>query len=693
MADVETPLTTPAVSAPQPPVAQRRSRVDRTHGDERTDDYFWLRHKEDPEVGAYLEAENAYTEAVMGHTEALQASLYKEMLGHIKETDLSVPYREGGWFYYARTEQGQQYPILCRKRGSLESPEEITLDVNLLAQGEPFMSLGAYQPSDDGRWLAYSTDNRGFREYTLFVKDLQTGRCDPEHIEKVVSVAWAADNQTLFYTVEDAAKRSYRLYRHQLGRPVESDALVYEEADELFRIGVGRSKSRAYLFLESASHTTSEARFLRADQPEAGWQLITARRHEHEYEVDHHGDVFYVRTNDQGRNFRLVTAPVAAPGTEAWTEVVPHRSDVMLEGLELFKDHLVLVERLQGLPRLRVIDLRSRASHEIPFPEPAYSVAPAANREWDTAVLRYEYQSLVTPRSVFDYDMAARESRLLKQTEVLGGFDPSAYSSERLFAPAPDGAAIPISIVYRKGLTRDGRAPMLLTGYGAYGFPYPVVFNSNRLALLDRGLSVAIAHVRGGGELGKAWHDQGRMQQKRNTFTDFIACAEHLVAQGYTRSERLLISGGSAGGLLMGAVTNMRPDLFHAVVSQVPFVDVLNTMMDASLPLTAGEWEEWGDPRRREDYDYMKTYCPYTNLAAQHYPALLVETSLHDSQVMYWEPAKYVARLRALKRDARPLLLKTNMTAGHGGASGRYDYLREIAFQYAFMLDQLGITE
>ena len=672
------------------PMARKVPKVDVTHGERRVDDYFWLREKSNPEVAAYLEAENAYADAFMKPTEAFQESLYKEMLGRIQETDLSVPYRDGGYFYYSRTEEGKQYPILCRKKGSLDAPEEITLDLNELAEGHEFLSLGAYTVSDDATLLAYSTDVTGFREYTLYVKDLRTGRLLPLKIEKTSSVVWAADGKSLFYTVEDHAKRPYRLYRHGLGEPL--DTMVFEEKDELFRVWAGRSRSKAYLFLASASHTTTEIRYLRADRPADPWALVAAREHEHEYDVDHHGDRFYVRTNGGGRNFRLVTAPASDPRPENWNEVVAHRPNVMLEGVELFARHYVLLEREGGLPRLRVTDLGSGATHTIAFPEPAYSAFPNANPEFDTTLFRYSYESLVTPRSIFDYDVEKRTSTLLKETPVLGGYDRSQYHSERISAATPDGVKVPISLVYRKGLKRDGRHPALLTAYGSYGFPLPVGFSSNRLSLLDRGLVFAIAHVRGGGEMGKAWHDDGRMMKKRNTFTDFIAAAEHLIAERYTAAERLAIEGGSAGGLLMGVVTNMRPELFKLVVSKVPFVDVVNTMLDDDLPLTAGEWEEWGDPRKKEHYDYMKSYCPYTNLSARDYPTMLVKTSFNDSQVMYWEPAKYVAKLRTLKTDRNPLVLKTNMVAGHGGASGRYDYLREVAFDYAFVVGQLGIT-
>ena len=677
----------------RPPAAKRIPRHEVVHGERRVDDYFWMREKDDPEVAAYLTAENEYAAAMMKATEPLQESLYKEILSHIRETDLSVPYLKDGYFYYSRTEEGRQYSIHCRKAGSLDAAEQVTLDVNELARGEAFMALGAYAVSDDGSWLAYSTDNTGFRQYTLQLKDLRSGRLGPERIEKTVSVAWAADNQTLFYTVEDTAKRPYRVYRHRLGEPVEADVLVYEEPDELFRVGVGRSKSKDYLFLEAGSLTTSEVRFLEADRPAGAWRLVAAREHEHQYDADHRGDVLYIRTNDQGRNFRLVTAPLSDPGRSHWAEAIPHRPDVVLEGFELFRHHLVVAERSGGLPRLTVTDLRSGEGHAVGFPEPTYSVFPAANFEWDTPLLRYAYQSLVTPASVYDYDMDTRRAQLLKRTEVPGGFDPDRYASEWISATANDGTRIPMSLVYRKGVARDGSAPALLTGYGAYGMPEPVTFSASRLALLDRGFVFALAHVRGGGEFGKPWHDQGRMLNKKNTFTDFIACAEHLIAAGYTARERLAINGGSAGGLLMGVVVNWRPELFRVVVSHVPFVDVINTMRDASLPLTAGEWEEWGDPiHSREQYEYMRSYCPYSNLAAQAYPALAVMTSFNDSQVMYWEPAKYVAKLRTLKTDDRPLLLKTNMMAGHGGASGRYDRLREVAWEFAFILGQLGIA-
>jgi oligopeptidase B len=679
-------------ATPVPPTAKRVPKLDVVHGERRVDDYAWLRDKSDPEVKAYLEAENAYTDAVMAPFAELRERLYQEMLARIKETDIQVPYRKDGYFYYSRTEQGKQYPIYCRRAGSLEAAEQIVLDLNALALGQAFLALGAFQVSDDASFLAYSTDTTGFRQYTLYVQDLRSGRLLETVAEKVGSVAWAGDNQTLFYTVEEEpTKRQYRLFRHVLGSP--DHELVFEERDAAMNLGVARSRSRSYLGLESRSLTTSEARVLPADQPRGEWRLVAPRIPDQEYELDHHGVFFYIRTNDTGRNFRLVRAPVADPGRHNWEEVVPHRPSVMLEGMDFFRDHYVLIEREGGLPQLRITDLRSNASHKVAFPEPAYSAVPSVNLEFDTNSYRYHYESLITPSSVFEYDMQTREAKLLKQTDVLGGYDPTRYRSERIYATANDGVRVPMSLVYRTDLVRNGRAPLYLYGYGAYGFPMPITFSSNRLSLVDRGVVLAIAHVRGGGEMGKPWHDDGRMLRKKNTFTDFIVCAEHLVEQRYSGSDRLIAEGGSAGGLLMGAIANLRPELFRAILSKVPFVDVVNTMLDETLPLTVGEFEEWGNPKKPEEYAYMRSYCPYSNLQAKAYPAMLVKTSWSDSQVMYWEPAKYVAKLRTLKTDAHPLLLKTNMTAGHGGASGRYDALREIAFDYAFLLWQWGLAD
>jgi oligopeptidase B len=678
----------------EPPVAKVIPHVTTLHSARRVDNYFWLREKTNPAVRAYLEGENAYTDAVMKPSQAFQETLYQEILSHIKQTDLDVPHRLGKWFYYSRTEQGKQYRIHCRKKGSIEAAEEVVLDLNELSKGHKYFSLGTYAVSDDGHLLAYSTDITGFREYTLQVKDLRSGTLRPERFQRTTSVEWAADNQTLFYGVQDDAKRSYRIYRHRLGTPASGDELVYEEKDERFGVFIDRSRSRAFLFLGSQSHTASEVRFLAANDPMGKWRVISPRATEHEYDVDHHSDWFFIRSNSRGRNFALFKAPVSNPAREQWQEVVGHRTEVMLEGVSCFRDHYVLSEREGGLPQLRITAMKSGESHRVKFPEPAYTAGPSSNHEFDTPVVRYRYQSLVTPESIYDYDMSSRQAKLLKRLEVPGGFDSSNYHSERIQATASDGTRIPISLVYRKTVKRGGEgAPLLLNGYGSYGAPMSAAFSSSRLCLLDRGMIYAQAHIRGGGDFGKPWHDAGRMMNKRNTFTDFIAAAEHLIAEKYTTKDRLVITGGSAGGLLMGAVVNMRPDLFKVVVSDVPFVDVINTMLDESLPLTVGEFEEWGNPKIKAEYDYMNSYCPYTNLKKGPYPAMLVKTSFNDPAVMYWEPAKYVAKLRTLKENATPMLFKVNLSGSHGGASGRYDRYREVAFDQAFVLTQLGITK
>jgi len=726
--DANTATSAPAqeqteASILKPPVARREPVEHLLHGDRRVDHYDWLRHKEDSEVIRYLQAENAYTDAFLKPTEPFQEKLYQEMLGRIQQTDLSVPYRLRGYLYFTRTEEGKQYASHCRRHDLEGAAEELLLDLNSLAEGHSFLGLDSFEVSDDNQLLAYSTDTTGFRQYVLQVKDLRTGTTLPERVARVTSVAWASDNRTLFYTLEDeTTKRSYRLYRHVLGS-TEPDPLLYEESDERFRIAVERTRSGSFLLLTIASHTASEVRFLRAAQPTGEFRLIAQREDNHEYYADHHpgpltaehpgllaaeqaglapnptDGLFYIRTNSAGRTFCLVTVPVRDPRREFWRDVIPNRPDIMVAEAEVFERHLVLFEREGGLPYLRIVDLTAdtrsalAASHRIEFAEPAYNASIGQNPEFSASHVRFQYESFVTPRSIFDYDVRTRERRLRKQQPVLGGYDPTQYASERLQATASDGTQVPISVVHRRDTPRHGSAPLLLYGYGSYGISVPVNFSSNRLSLLDRGVIYAVAHVRGGGELGKPWHDAGRMKNKRNTFTDFIAAAEHLIAQRYTAPENLVIEGGSAGGLLLGAVTNMRPDLFRIVITHVPFVDVLNTMLDTSLPLTVGEYEEWGNPQIAEDYFAMKSYCPYTNLEGKRYPAILAKTGLNDSQVMYWEPAKYVAKLRTLKNDASPLLLKINMGAGHGGASGRYDYLREIALDYAFFLTQLGIKE
>jgi oligopeptidase B len=679
-------------SLPAPPVAKKAPKTTEINGRTMVDNYYWLRDKKNPEVKAYLEAENAYTDAVMKSTEGLQKKLYDEMLSRIKETDIEVPYKEGDYFYYSRTEAGKQYQIHCRKKGGMDAPEEVVLDVNEMAKGQKFMSLGAYNVSDDGNLLAYTTDNTGFRQYTLAVKDLRTGKMLPDHAERVGSVVWANDNKTIFYTVEDeTTKRQYQVYRHTAGTS-GSDKLAYEEKDEKFDVYAAKTRSKAYILLFSASHTTSEVRYIPAGEPAAEWKVMQPRKQDVEYYPDHNGNFFYIRVNDTGRNFRLVKAPVTDPRSQNWQEVVPHRANVMLDDTDFFQNYYVLSERENGLPQIRVTDLRSGESRRIEFPEPAYASYGYTNREYDTSKFRYGYQSFITPRSVFEYDMASGKSTLLKQKEVPGGYDRARYQVEQVYATASDGVKIPISVVHLKGAKLDGKGPLYLTGYGSYGIPYDIGFNSDLFSMIDRGVVAAVAHIRGGGEMGKAWHDDGRMMHKKNTFTDFVASAEYLVAQGYGSKDRLAIEGRSAGGLLMGAVLNMRPDLFHTALVGVPFVDVMNTMLDETLPLTVGEFEEWGNPKEKPAFEYMMTYSPYDNIEAKKYPNMLVRTSFNDSQVMYWEPAKYVAKMRAIRTDHNIMILKTNMDpAGHGGASGRYDRLREKAFDYAYFLTQMGI--
>jgi len=680
----------------QPPVAAKQPVTLRKHGDVRVDDYFWLREKDSPAVVEYLKAENDYATQVMAPIAPLEKTLFEEMRARIKEDDSSVPYRVDGFYYYSRFETGQQYPIFCRKAiaadGSWQGAvEQILLNVNELAHGKQFMAVGEFDVSPDGHLLAYSTDATGFRQYQLRIKHLGTGKHIAFKRERVTSVAWAMDGRTLFYTTEDkTTKRSNQLWRHVLGE--KQDTLIHEERDERFAMDVYLTRSRGYLVQQIGSHTSSEIRYLRADKPSGRWKVLARRRADIEYNIDHHGDDFYIRINDTSRNYRLVKAPVAAPARENWKELIPARADVMLESVDLFQRFMVLEERVRGLSQIVITDLANGGSHAIQFDEPAYSLGGGANAEWDAQVYRYSYESMTTPETIYDYDMATRQQTLMKRRPVLGDFDPARYVTERVWAKARDGVDVPISLVYRKGTPRDGSAALWLEGYGAYGIPNDVYFSSARLSLLDRGMIYAVAHIRGGGDLGEPWHDAGKMKQKMNTFHDFIDCAAHLVAERYTQPARLAIEGGSAGGLLMGVVTNQRPDLFGVVVAEVPFLDVLTTMLDADLPLTVGEYEEWGNPNRKAEYDWMRAYSPYDNLRAQAYPTMLVKTSLNDSQVMYWEPAKYVAKLRTLKTDNNPLLLVTNMGAGHGGASGRFDRLQEVALDYAFVLTQLGVV-
>ncbi|HLG17449.1 MAG TPA: S9 family peptidase [Blastocatellia bacterium] len=676
----------------QPPLAKKVPHVTQIHGYTLKDDYFWLREKTNPEVIKYLEAENAYTEEVLRPTKGLQEALYKEMLGRIKQTDLSVPSRIGEYFYYSCTEEGKQYPYMCRKKGTMDAAEELLLDLNKMAEGHSYLGLGAYNVSDDGNWLAYSTDTNGYRQYTLHVKDLRTGQTLSESIERTGSVVWANDNKTLFYTTEDpVSKRSDKFWRHVVGS--DKSDLIYEEKDELFDLGANRSLDKKIIFVASFAKTSREFRYLPAATPTGEFKIVLPRQKDHEYDVDHYQGRFYITTNKAAKNFRVVTAPIDDPSEKNWKPFIAHNPKVKVDNLTFFASHLVVSEKEGGLNYLRVIDTRTKQSHRITTDEPDYALFLGGNPEFNTTVVRFNYQSMVTPSSVYDYDMNTRARKLLKQQPVLGGFDSKNYEGKRIWSVARDGTKVPVSLVYKRGVKFDGSAPMLLYAYGSYGASMSPTFSSNRLSLLDRGVIYALAYIRGGGEMGEEWREQGRMMNKLNTFYDFIDGADYLVKNKYTSSDRLVIHGGSAGGLLMGAVANMRPDLFKAVVAEVPFVDVMNTMLDASLPLTTSEYIEWGNPNEKAAFDYMIKYSPYDNIAAKNYPALLVRVSLNDSQVPYWEGTKFVAKLRVTKTDKNPLLLKANMGAGHGGSSGRYDALREAAFAYAFMLWQMGITK
>ncbi|MFH1570930.1 MAG: S9 family peptidase [Gemmatimonadota bacterium] len=699
-------LAAPASPAPEPrePVAAVRPVELVAHGQKRVDDYYWLKERDDPEVQAYLEAENAYTDAVMGHTAALQESLFQEIKGRIQQTDSTAPVQDGAYLYYTRYVDGQEYPIFCRRAGSMAAPEQVMLDVNQLAEGHEYCEVSAWEVSSDQRLLAYALDTRGRRIHTVRFRDLTSGQDLPDQIPAVTgNITWAEDNRTLFYTRQDSVTlRWYQIYRHQLGTDPAQDPLVYQEDDDTFECYVYKTRSRRYLLIGSEQTLSTEFRMLEADQPDGQFRLIEPRRRDHEYHVDHSGDWLYIRTNDQARNFRLVRAPVSRPGQDHWEEVIPHRPEVLLEDFDLFRHHLVLEERRDGLLQIRVRRQETGdgasdatgavADHYLDFGEPAYEAYVGTNEVFDTPVLRYQYSSMTTPDSDYDYDMDTRDKVLVKRQEVLGGFDPANYRTERLWATVDDSTRVPISIVYREGFPRDGSRPLLLYGYGSYGLSTNAYFSAFRISLLDRGFAYGIAHVRGGQELGRRWYEDGKLLKKRNTFTDFAACGEYLVAEGYTRPERLFAYGASAGGLLVGAVANLRPDLFAGIVADVPFVDVVTTMLDDSIPLTTSEYDEWGNPNEPEYYDYMMSYSPYDNVEAKAYPNLLVLTALHDSQVQYWEPAKWVARLRATRTDRHRLVLRTDMSSGHGGPSGRYQAYRETALVYAFLLDLVGIT-
>ncbi len=685
-----------AQEAVKPPAAEiRLFEVHAPHGAVRVDPYYWLRDRENPEVIDYLNAENAYTEAVMAHTEDFQENLFNEIRGRIVETDMSVPYRRGDYWYYTRYEEGMEHPISARRHGSMEAEEEILLDENIRAEGKPFYRA-SWQVSPGDDILAFAEDTLGRNVVAIRFKNLKTGELLPDLIQQAGwNMVWAEDNKTLFYTTRDPQTlRTDKVWRHTLGNDPENAVLVWEEKDETFSVGVGKTRSRKHLLISSYHSTTDEYRYAPADQPDAPFRVFLERESGHEHSIDEIGGWFYIRTNDNAKNFRLMRTPVEKTGRKHWEEVIGHRDDAFIHGFTLFNDHLVVSERLDGLRQIRIRPWSGKDEHYIAFEEQAFVAAPNVNPEPDTRILRFSYQSMTTPSSIYDYDMNTREKTLLKMTEVLGGYNPDDYHSERLWVKARDGVKVPVTMVYRKDMRKESPQPLLLYGYGSYGSSMDPSFSSVRLSLLDRGFIYAIAHIRGGQELGRDWYESGRLLEKMNTFTDFIDAADHLVEKGYTEPSRLYAMGGSAGGLLVGAVINLRPELFNGVIAAVPFVDVVTTMLDETIPLTTFEWEEWGDPRKPVFYEYMLSYSPYDNVMTTAYPHLLVTSGLHDSQVQYWEPTKWVARIRALNPEShRKLLLKTNMDAGHGGAAGRFQRLREIAFQYAFLLDLAGIAE
>jgi oligopeptidase B len=675
------------------PIAKIEKKELIKHGDIRKDNYFWLNQRENPEVVAYLEAENAYTKSMMSHTDAFQGKLFKEIVGRIKQTDSSVPQLENGYYYYTRYEEGKEYPLYCRKKGNLDAPEEIMLDVNQLARGHSYYEIGSYQVSEDNRLLAFAADTVSRRIYTIYFKDLVTGQMLPDKIDSTAgNLAWANDNLTLFYASKDESLRMDKIWKHRLGREDTKDHLVYDEGDVTFETFVYKTKSRKYLVIGSESTLSDEYRFLDAANPEGNFAIFQPRQANLEYEIADYDDRFYIRTNYKAINFRLMETSLDKTGVESWKEVIPHREDVLLEAFDVFKGFLAIQERKDGLKTIRIFN-GSDLDYYLKFDEQAYTVTLGENSEIESGIVRYNYTSLTTPMTVYDYNTKTGKSELKKRQEVVGGYNPDDYYTERLMAAAEDGTKVPISMVYKKGLKKDGKNPCLLYGYGSYGYSMDPYFSSVRLSLLDRGFIYAIAHIRGGQEMGRKWYEDGKLMKKKNTFTDFIACGEYLVNQEYTSPGHLYAMGGSAGGLLMGAVLNMRPDLFNGVIADVPFVDVVTTMLDESIPLTTAEYDEWGNPNDSSYYRYMLSYSPYDNVAVTSYPALLVTTGLHDSQVQYWEPAKWVAKLRATKTDKNPLYLWTNMDYGHGGASGRFERYHETALEYAFILDLEGKKE
>ncbi|WP_118973526.1 S9 family peptidase [Taibaiella koreensis] len=683
----------------QPPVAEKKPKDVGMFGDKRIDDYYWMgdyffKGPDSTKVVDYLKGENAYTDTMMAGTRDFQEKLFNEMKGRIKEKDESVPVFKNGYFYYTRFEEGQQYYIACRKKGAMDAPEEILLNVNELAKGHAYYAIGGTAVSPDNKLLLYGVDTVSRRQYTLHVKNLETGALYTDVIPNTEGYGvWANDNRTIYYVAKHPVTLlSEKIMRHTLGNTAP-DELVYEEKDKSNYINVDKSKSERYIFITSEATISSEVRYAEADAPRPVFKVFAPRMKDVLYDVSHQGDRFLVRTNKDAQNFRLMETSLDQTDVSHWKELIPHRKDVLLEDVEPFRNFLVISERKGGLAQLNIRNLKNNDSHYLDFGEPAYTAYASANPEYNSEVLRYGYTSLTTPSSTFDYDMNTRQKKLLKQQEVVGGYDKTQYVTERLMATAKDGTKVPISIVYKKGFKKDGSQPLLLYGYGSYGNSEDATFNSGRLSLLDRGFAYAIAHVRGGQEMGRQWYEDGKLMKKINTFTDFIDCAEYLIAQGYTAKEHLYANGGSAGGLLMGSVVNMRPDLFNGVVADVPFVDVVTTMLDESIPLTTNEFDEWGNPKDKAAYDYMKSYSPVDNVTRRDYPNLLVTTGLHDSQVQYFEPAKWVAKLRVNNTGKHVIMLKTNMDFGHGGASGRFDYLKDVALRYAFYCALEGIIE
>ena len=673
-----------------PPLAPEIPHEITEAGHTRNDPFFWLREKAHPAVLKYLQAENRYTETTLKHTEKLRDTIYHEMRRRIKEDDVSVPQKIGDYYYYSRTETGKQYAVHCRKKGSLDAHEEVILDENELAKGQKYFRVGILSVSPDHKLLAYSTDTNGRETYVIRIKTLETGELLPDEIgNSSYSFAWANDNKTFFYDQLDDAHRPCKALKHILGTSVNQDATVYEEKDARFFLEITKSRSEKFIFVSVESERASEVRFLDADHPEGVFTLIRPRENDLLYSVDHHSDRFFIVTNENAKNFKVVEAPVASPDKEHWKDFLPYDPQVQIDAVDAFENHLVISERRNGLQAIQVCDLKSGETHEINFDEPTYEVSLDRNPVFNTGIVRIDYSSFITPNSVIDYDMVSRRKELKKEAPVLGGYKKSDYASERVFARADDGVEIPISLFYKKGFRKDGTAPLLLTGYGAYGNSTDANFSSSTISLVDRGFVFAIAHIRGGGELGRTWYDDGKLLKKKNTFTDFVSCTQYLIDQQYAAPKRVAILGGSAGGLLMGAVMNMRPELFTSVIAAVPFVDVLNTMSDPSLPLTVTEYEEWGNPQDPKYFDYMASYSPYDNIEEKQYPNLLVTAGLNDPRVSYWEPAKWVAKQRRLKHQNRILLLKTNMGAGHGGDSGRFDQLEEVAMEYAFAIDTL----